>query len=98
MRPFGPGNNNPVFLTEGVIDNGSRKVGKDEKHLRISVYDTTTEQTFVGIGVNLGHKQDEINKSSVDNIYILNKRHYNGSIALIFMVNDDCITLRDCVF
>ncbi|HLS11206.1 MAG TPA: single-stranded-DNA-specific exonuclease RecJ [Flavobacteriaceae bacterium] len=88
MRPFGPGNNNPVFLTEGVIDNGSRKVGKDEKHLRISVYDTTTEQTFVGIGFNLGHKLDEINKSSFDIIYSLDENHWNGSTTLQLMVKD----------
>ena len=88
MRPFGPGNNNPVFLTEGVIDNGSRKVGEDGKHLRLSVYDATTEKTFVGIGFNLGHKLDKVNKSNFGIVYSLDENHWNGITSLQLMVKD----------
>lgn len=88
MRPFGPGNKSPVFITKGVIDKGSGKIGKDEKHLRLSISDKTTNWTFTGIGFNLGHKLDEIDKENFDIVYSLDENHWNGNTSLQLMIKD----------
>lgn len=88
MRPFGPGNNNPVFITKGVIDKGSKKIGGEGKHLRLSIFDKSTNWTFTGIGFNLGHKLDEIDKSNFDIAYTLEENHWNGQVNLQLMIKD----------
>lgn len=88
MRPFGPGNNSPVFITKGVIDKGSRKIGEDGKHLRLSIFDKSTNWTFTGIGFNLGHKLDLIDKSNFDVAYTLDENHWNGQVSLQLMIKD----------
>lgn len=88
MRPFGPGNNSPVFITKGVIDKGSRKIGEDDKHLRLSIFDKSTNWTFTGIGFNLGHKLDLIDKMNFDVAYTLDENHWNGNINLQLMIKD----------
>ena len=36
MAPFGPSNSRPVFITKGVIDNGSgRLIGQHKNHLKL---------------------------------------------------------------
>lgn len=88
MRPFGPGNKSPVFITKGVIDKGSRKIGGEEKHLRLSISDKSTNWTFTGIGFNLGHKLDEIDKENFDIVYSLDENHWNGNTSLQLMIKD----------
>ena len=55
MRPFGPKNMCPVFVTHNCKDTGaSRIVGKDKTHLRLDVLDSNRTH-FQGIGFGLGH-------------------------------------------
>ena len=88
MRPFGPKNPNPVFITKNVSDQGSRKVGQDRKHLRIQINDSSTNQVFTGIGFNLADKFDQIDKSNFEIVYRLDENHWNGVRSLQLQLID----------
>jgi len=50
FNPFGPENENPVFLTKDVYDSGNSKlVGKGFRHIKLEVVDSTTDQPLPGI-------------------------------------------------
>ncbi len=50
FNPFGPENENPVFLTRDVFDSGNSKlVGKGFRHIKLEVVDKTTDQPMPGI-------------------------------------------------
>jgi len=90
MAPFGPGNMNPVFITEGVNDTGySKTVGKDKNHLKLSLKDFKSGRTFSGIGFNMGHLADLV-KSGVplSVVYTLDENHWNGNVSLQMRVKD----------
>ncbi|MGV8095660.1 MAG: single-stranded-DNA-specific exonuclease RecJ [Mangrovibacterium sp.] len=54
FEPFGPHNMNPLFITEGVLDNGtSRCVGKDLEHLKLDLVEPTgNSPVFPAIAFN----------------------------------------------
>lgn len=88
MQPFGPGNQAPIFITKGVIDKGSKKIGKKEEHLRLCIYDNTTDKTFIGIGFNLAEKLKKINKDNFDVVYSLEENDWKGKVSLQLMIKD----------
>ncbi len=88
MRPFGPENNNPIFVTRNVMDAGSKAVGVDGKHLRLSIVDHTTKIPITGIGFGLGHKLNQIDKMNFEVVYTLEENHWNGKTSLQLMVKD----------
>ena len=50
FNPFGPENDNPVFLTRNVFDSGSsRLVGKGQRHIKLDVVDESTSVPMPGI-------------------------------------------------
>lgn len=50
FNPFGPENENPVFLTRGVYDAGnSRLVGRENRHIKLDIVDKTTDRPLPGI-------------------------------------------------
>jgi len=50
FNPFGPENENPVFLTKDVYDAGnSRLVGKGFRHIKLEVVDHTSDIPMPGI-------------------------------------------------
>ena len=55
FQPFGPGNNNPVFLTENVYDAGNgRKVGAGGVHLKLDVIqESLPYRQLAAIGFNM---------------------------------------------
>ena len=50
FNPFGPENENPVFLTKSVYDTGnSRLVGKGQQHIKLELIDQSTNKPMPGI-------------------------------------------------
>lgn len=50
FNPFGPENENPVFLTRNVFDTGnSRLVGKSQRHIKLEMVDQSTNTFMPGI-------------------------------------------------
>ncbi len=90
MAPFGPGNMNPVFMTEGVNDTGySKAVGKDNAHLKLSLRDLKSGIVMNGIGFNLGDKAKLVKSGvPVSIVYTLEENHWNNRITMQMRVKD----------
>jgi len=90
MAPFGPGNMNPVFVTNGVNDTGySKTVGKDNNHLKLSVRDLKSGIILNGIGFNMGEKAALV-KSGVplSIVYTLEENHWKDKISIQLRIKD----------
>jgi len=88
MSPFGPGNMHPVFVANGLRDNGlGRKVGTDQAHLKLSIIEGANPKTYNGIGFNLGTKQ-VITKKPFSAVFILDENHWNGNTSIQLKIKD----------
>jgi len=90
MAPFGPGNMNPVFVTEGVNDTGySKLVGKDQNHLKLSLRDLKSGVVMNGIGFNMADKFDLVRSGvPLSVVYTLDENHWQNRITLQMRVKD----------
>ncbi len=89
FAPFGPGNMNPVFLTESVRDTGmSRIVGTN--HLRLNIAeDENTRFGLDGIGFQLASHFPLISrKIPFDVCYSLEENNYNGRTNIQLNIKD----------
>ena len=88
MAPFGPKNMRPVFCSHNCIDSGGSKlVGKDSSHLRLSIQ--TAQGPMIGIGFGLGHHIDRIAKGNpFDVLYTIDQNEWNGQVSLQLRVKD----------
>ncbi len=88
MAPFGPKNMTPTFKTSAVRDNGfGRKVGADESHLKLNLFQADNTTTFNSIGFNLGNKISQT-KNSFDIVYSLEENEWNGSKSIQLVLKD----------
>jgi len=89
FAPFGPGNMNPVFMTEDLQDTGYGKcVGEADKHLRFTVHQNGIGN-FVGIGFGLGNKLELIkNEKKFNAAYTIDENHWNGTVSLQLKLKD----------
>lgn len=91
FAPFGPNNSIPVFMTENVINfMGSKKVGKNNEHLKLVVVDDTRIcNDRSGIGFGMGKLYDQINSGEYFNIcYTLQENEFMGKIDIQMMMKD----------
>jgi single-stranded-DNA-specific exonuclease len=85
MEPFGPENNQPVFVARGVSNIGS-KIVKD-LHLRVAARQGGAE--LKGIGFNLASKYDIVNSGlPFDIVFTLDENEWQGRISLQMKVID----------
>lgn len=87
--PFGPGNNNPIFMTKNLYDAGySRSVGKDNTHLKLDVKQGDAVR-FSGIGFGLGNKIDIVSSGRpFSAVYCLDENHWDGRTTIQLRVKD----------
>lgn len=90
FAPFGPGNMRPVFSTSGLRDTGyGRKVGTDEDHIKLNVFDGANQKTISAIGFNLGAKMDIIESAQTFKAaYNLDENQWNGTTTLQLILKD----------
>ena len=90
LAPFGPQNMQPVFATSGLRDNGfGRKVGEDESHLKLCVFEGSPQQNMNAIGFGLGHKYELVNTgNSFKAAYTINENSWNGNTSLQLQLKD----------
>ncbi|RYZ19291.1 MAG: single-stranded-DNA-specific exonuclease RecJ, partial [Sphingobacteriales bacterium] len=86
MAPFGPGNMQPVFVTEGVVDSGdSRVVG--ETHLKLSIYQDG--RMAEGIAFGMADCYSEVAKGKpFDICYCIEENHFRGTVTLQLKIKD----------
>ncbi len=88
MAPFGPQNMKPIFKTSCVRDNGyGKKVGADETHLKLNVFQGDNKQTFGAIGFGLGDKLEEA-QNDFDIVYTLDENTWNGHKSIQLVLKD----------
>jgi len=87
MEPFGMGNEQPVFLSEGLGVVSCDVIGKDGSHLKLNLYDGKKYQKAVFFGGSRFEKDFEIG-GKVDLVYSLSKNEYNGKTYVDMIVKD----------
>lgn len=89
FAPFGPGNRQPVFMTQNLKDTGYGKcVGADKTHLRLTVKQVNSK-AFVGIGFGLGDKKDTAcSDTSFKAVYCIDENLWQGKVSLQLRIKD----------
>ncbi len=87
LKPFGLGNEQPVFLTEGLGVSSCDIIGKDRQHIKLSLYDGSKYYKAVYFGGAKSCKDLDIG-SKIDLVYTLKKNEYNGNKYIDLIVKD----------
>lgn len=91
FQPFGPGNNNPLFVTENVYDAGSgRKVGAGGVHMKLDlIQESQPYHQIAAIAFNMAESFDYIREGNpFDVCYAIVENYYRGSSTLQLRVRD----------
>ena len=91
FQPFGPGNNNPVFMTEDVYDAGNgRKVGAGGVHLKLDLMqESQPYRQIAAIGFNMADYFDYIKAGNpIDACYSIVENFYRGSSTIQLRLKD----------
>ena len=85
FQPFGPGNNNPVFMTDNVYDAGTgRKVGAGGLHMKLDlIQETQPYHQIPSIAFNMAEHYDYIREGNpIDICYAIVENYYRGNICI----------------
>ena len=89
FKPFGPGNPQPVFGGYQYPLVSWKRVGKDERHLKINLGKAKAESCIDGIAFQLGKKALEVIKDkNIDVAFHLAKNYWNGKESIQLMIKD----------
>ncbi|MBR1569345.1 MAG: single-stranded-DNA-specific exonuclease RecJ [Bacteroidales bacterium] len=91
FQPFGPGNSNPVFLTEDVYDAGNgRKVGAGGVHLKLDLMqESQPYRQIAAIGFNMADYYEYIKSGNpIDICYSIVENFYRGSSTIQLRLKD----------
>jgi single-stranded-DNA-specific exonuclease len=87
LEPFGPGNERPLFLCRGLINNRNTRAVSDGKHLHLDLTDTLVAMD--GIAFGHGDKANHLqNGNSVDICFYLEENVYRGRSTLQMNAQD----------
>ena len=91
FQPFGPGNANPVFITEDVYDSGNgRKVGAEGVHMRLDLVEGNQPYRQIpAIAFNMSEYYDYIREGNpIDICYSIVENFYRGSSSVQLRIKD----------
>ena len=91
FQPFGPGNGNPVFMTENVYDAGNgRKVGAGGIHLKLDlIQESQPYHQIAAIAFNMADYYDYIKSGNpLDVSYSIVENYYRGNSTIQLRVKD----------
>lgn len=89
FAPFGPGNMEPIFETDGVMDDGNAQIVRD-KHLKLKIFSPTDRsETFDCIAFNMKDKMPLVSNSKPFNvIYHVEENRWNKVVNTQLNVKD----------
>ena len=91
FQPFGPGNNNPIFLTENVYDAGTgRKVGAEGVHMKLDlIQEAQPYHQIPAIAFNMADYFDYIHEGNpIDICYAIVENYYRGNTSIQLRLKD----------
>ncbi len=90
LEPFGPQNMKPAFMSDGLRDNGyGKKVGADETHLKLNIFQGSNQKTYNAIGFSMGEKhQITTNGNSFKAVFNIDENRWNGNTSLQLLLKD----------
>ena len=91
FQPFGPGNNNPLFLTENVYDGGNgRKVGAGGVHMKLDlIQESQPYHQIPAIAFNMSDFYDYIKAGNpFDACYSIVENYYRGNSTIQLRIKD----------
>ena len=91
FQPFGPGNNNPIFVTENVYDAGSgRKVGAGGVHMKLDlIQESQPYHQIAAIAFNMADYYDYIREGNpFDICYAIVENYYRGNSSIQLRIRD----------
>lgn len=86
LEPYGMGNFEPVFATEGVTVLETRKLGKEQNHLKLKV--EKDGRVFDAIAFRMADKLDILSGDTIDMAYTVDENEWNGKVSLQLKVRD----------
>jgi len=93
FAPFGIGNPGPVFLTKNVSVVDSKVIGKDKKHLKISLEKAGVVVNAIAFNFADTHKLEVGDK--LDLVYSIEENEWNGNVSLQLKIKDLKLHLHD---
>ncbi len=91
FQPFGPGNGNPVFMTENVYDAGNgRKVGAGGVHMKLDlIQESQPYHQIPAIAFNMADYYEYIRGGNpLDVCYSIVENYYRGNSSIQLRVKD----------
>ena len=91
FQPFGPGNNNPIFVTENVYDAGNgRKVGAGGAHMKLDLLQESQPYHHIpAIAFNMSDHYDHIREGNpMDVCYAIVENYYRGNSTIQLRIRD----------
>ena len=89
FNPVGPGNMKPVFSTQGVVDAGSRLVGRNQEHLKLEVREGKSSVTMSGIAFGMHEHYAYIKSGApIDICYTIEENNFKGITSMQLQVKD----------
>jgi len=80
------GNPEPVFATKNVLIVESRKIGREQNHLKMKV--ESEGKTFGALAFGMANKVDLSTGDVVDIAYTIDKNEWNGKVELQIKIKD----------
>jgi len=88
FAPFGPGNQNPVFMSKNVWDVGDVMI-VGNNHLKLSLTQEEGGRIYKAIAFGLGEHYDKVAQGiSFDICYAIEENYFNGHINLQLNIKD----------
>ncbi len=91
FQPFGPGNSNPIFVTENVYDAGNgRKVGAGGVHMKLDlIQESQPYHQIASIAFNMSDYYDYIKSGNpLDVCYSIVENYYRGNSTIQLRIKD----------
>ena len=91
FQPFGPGNHNPIFMTQGVYDAGDgRKVGAGGAHMKLDlIQEDQPYHKVPAIAFNLADYFDFVKEGNpVDVCYAIVENYFAGNTFTQLRIRD----------
>ena len=87
LKPFGLGNEEPLFMSENLGVAEINSMGKDNQHLRLKLYQEGKNYKAVYFGGGQYAKDLKFG-DRIDIVYSLKKNEYNGNVSVDLVLKD----------